>query len=49
MRPGVVVIPWGWWGEAANVNVLTDDTLTDAGGGVRYNDTFVTITAIGST
>jgi anaerobic selenocysteine-containing dehydrogenase len=46
VRPGVVAIPWGWWGEAANVNVLTDDTLTDAGGGVRYNDTYVTVSAV---
>ncbi|MET0461486.1 MAG: molybdopterin-dependent oxidoreductase, partial [Ilumatobacteraceae bacterium] len=47
LRPGVVVIPWGWWmtqhpdGKAANS--LTNDTLTEWGGGVAYSDTLVQI------
>lgn len=43
LRPGVVAIPWGWWGEGANVNMLTNDTLTDWGGGVAYFDTLVEV------
>jgi anaerobic selenocysteine-containing dehydrogenase len=43
LRPGVVVIPWGWWGEDANANALTNDTLTDWGGGVAYSDTLVEV------
>jgi len=47
LRPGVVVIPWGWWhahhpdGKAANA--LTNDTLTDWGGGAAYADTLVQV------
>lgn len=41
LRPGVVAIPWGWWGREANANVLTSDTPTDWGGGVAYSDTLV--------
>jgi anaerobic selenocysteine-containing dehydrogenase len=44
LRPGVVAVPWGWWGEAANVNALTNDTLTDWGGGVAFWDTLVEVT-----
>jgi anaerobic selenocysteine-containing dehydrogenase len=43
LRPGVAAVPWGWWGEAANINALTNDTLTDWGGGVAYFDTMVEI------
>jgi anaerobic selenocysteine-containing dehydrogenase len=43
LRPGVVVIPWGWWGKEANANALTNDTLTDWGGGVAYSDTLVEV------
>ncbi|MEX0698699.1 MAG: molybdopterin-dependent oxidoreductase [Acidimicrobiia bacterium] len=43
LRPGVVAIPWGWWGEGANVNTLTNDSLTDWGGGVAYFDTLVEV------
>jgi len=43
LRPGVVAIPWGWWGEGANVNTLTNDTLTDWGGGVAFFDTLVEV------
>ena len=43
LRPGVVAVPWGWWGEDANVNALTNDTLTDWGGGVAYFDTLVEV------
>ncbi len=47
VRPGVVMIPFGWWstqhpdGRAANA--LTNDTLTDWGGGVAYSDTLVEV------
>ena len=45
LRPGVVAIPFGWWmrqhpdGQVANA--LTNDTLTEWGGGVAYSDTLV--------
>ena len=47
LRPRVVAIPWGWWG-AAHVdgrvaNSLTNDTLTDWGGGVAFGDTLVSV------
>ncbi len=44
---GVAAVPWGWWrhqhpdGKVANS--LTNDTLTDWGGGVAYSDTLVQI------
>ena len=47
LRPGVVAIPFGWWtahhpdGKVANS--LTNDTLTDWGGGVAYSDTLVEV------
>jgi len=47
LRLGVVAIPFGWWrdhhlnGQVANS--LTNDTLTDWGGGVAYSDTLVQI------
>ena len=47
LRPGLVAIPWGWWrdqhpdGHVANS--LTNDTLTDWGGGVAFSDTLVEI------
>ena len=40
LRPGVIAVPFGWWGSDA-ANRLTSDTLTDWGGGVAYNDTCV--------
>ena len=49
VRPGVVAVPWGWWstqhpdGRAANA--LTNDTLTDWGGGVAFFDTLVDVRA----
>ena len=49
LRPGVVAIPFGWWtrhhpdGKVANA--LTNDTLTEWGGGVAYSDTLVQIEA----
>lgn len=47
LRPGVVAIPWGWWSEhhpdGKVANSLTNDTLTDWGGGVAYSDTLVQI------
>ncbi len=47
VRPGLASIPWGWWrnhhpdGKVANS--LTNDTLTEWGGGVAYSDTLVQI------
>jgi anaerobic selenocysteine-containing dehydrogenase len=47
LRPGVAAIPWGWWrhqhpdGKVANS--LTNDTLTEWGGGVAYSDTLVQV------
>ncbi|CAN5304904.1 molybdopterin oxidoreductase family protein [soil metagenome] len=41
LRPGLAVIPWGWWMDAAHANALTNDTLTDWCGGVAYSDTLV--------
>jgi anaerobic selenocysteine-containing dehydrogenase len=52
LRPGVVVIPFGWWmtqhpdGKAANS--LTNDTLTEWGGGVAYSDTLVDVAPLRS-
>ena len=48
VRPGVVAIPWGWWGDDANANALTNDTLTDWGGGVAFWDTLVEVAAVPS-
>ncbi|MFW2333031.1 molybdopterin-containing oxidoreductase family protein [Ilumatobacter sp.] len=50
LRSGVVAIPWGWWrnhhpdGHVAND--LTNDTLTEWGGGVAYSDTLVQVEAV---
>ena len=41
LRPGVSAIPFGWWVREAHANALTNDTLTDWGGGVAYFDTLV--------
>ena len=41
LRPGVGADPLGLVGREANVNALTNDTLTDWGGGVAYSDTLV--------
>lgn len=47
VRPGVVSIPWGWWSaqhpDGKVANSLTNDALTDWGGGVAYLDTAVSI------
>ncbi|MGI9644417.1 MAG: molybdopterin-containing oxidoreductase family protein [Ilumatobacteraceae bacterium] len=49
VRPGVVAIPWGWWRahhpDGMVANSLTNDTLTEWGGGVAYSDTLVEVTA----
>ncbi|MDH3397645.1 MAG: molybdopterin-dependent oxidoreductase [Acidimicrobiia bacterium] len=51
LRPGVVAVPFGWWsdhhGGRATANSLTNDTLTDWGGGVAYSDTLVEIGKVG--
>lgn len=50
LRPGVVAIPFGWWSrhhpDGRIANSLTNDTLTEWGGGVAYSDTLVQIEAI---
>jgi len=50
LRPGVVAVPFGWWsdhhGERATANSLTNDTLTDWGGGVAYSDTLVEVAPV---
>ena len=47
LRPGVVAVPWGWWSQSHTdgkvANSLTNDTLTDWGGGVAYLDTVVAV------
>ncbi|NNE11837.1 MAG: molybdopterin-dependent oxidoreductase, partial [Ilumatobacter sp.] len=47
LRPGLASIPWGWWRhqhpDGMVANSLTNDTLTEWGGGVAYSDTLVQI------
>ena len=43
VRPGVVAVAWGWWGDVAAANVLTSDTLADWGGGVAFSSARVAI------
>jgi anaerobic selenocysteine-containing dehydrogenase len=47
LRPGVAVVPWGWWRshhrDGRIANSLTNDTLTDWGGGVAFYDTLVEV------
>jgi anaerobic selenocysteine-containing dehydrogenase len=49
LRPGVVAIPWGWWSrhhpDGKVANALTNDKLTEWGGGVAFYDTLVEIAA----
>ena len=46
-----MAIPFGWWGadhgDEATANSLTNDTLTDWGGGVAYSDTLVEVSPRG--
>lgn len=50
LRRGVVAIPFGWWSrhhpDGLIANSLTNDTLTEWGGGVAYFDTLVQIEAV---
>ena len=50
VRPGVVVVPWGWWEahhrDGGVANSLTSDTLTDWGGGVAFYDTLVEVSRL---
>ncbi len=48
VRPGLCAIPWGWWGQDRAVNVLTDDTVADAGGGGAYYGTRVRVSPAGA-
>jgi anaerobic selenocysteine-containing dehydrogenase len=46
LRPGVVAVPFGWWGDGENptiANMLTSATDTDWGGGVAFSDTLVEV------
>ena len=46
VRPGVAIVPWGWWGAAQAVNALTNDAATDCGSGVAYLDTRVEVAPV---
>jgi hypothetical protein len=50
LRPGVVAVPFGWWsdqhGGQGTANSLTNDGLTDWGGGVAYSDTLVQVAPV---
>jgi anaerobic selenocysteine-containing dehydrogenase len=50
LRPGVAAIPFGWWRDhhvdGMVANSLTNDTLTEWGGGVAYSDTLVQVEAL---
>lgn len=50
VRPGVVVVPFGWVGERTadgrTVNALTNDRAADHGGGVAFYDTLVEVRKI---
>jgi anaerobic selenocysteine-containing dehydrogenase len=47
LRPGLVSIPWGWWSrhhpDGMVANSLTNDTLTEWGGGAAFYDTLVEV------
>ena len=49
VRPGVVAVPFGWWrsdhGDGPTANSLTNDRLTEWGGGVAFSDTLVEVAA----
>jgi anaerobic selenocysteine-containing dehydrogenase len=49
VRPGLVSIPWGWWNrhhpDAMVANSLTNDSLTEWGGGAAFSDTLVQVSA----
>lgn len=51
IAPGVAALPFGWWrtqhDDGHSANSLTNDTLTDWGGGVAYLDTLVEISPVG--
>lgn len=50
LRGGLAAIPFGWWRnhhvDGRTVNSLTNDTLTEWGGGVAYSDTLVQVEAL---
>lgn len=52
VREGVVAIPYGWWAsqhpDGRAVNALTNDALTDWGGGVAFFDTLVEVSRVSS-
>jgi anaerobic selenocysteine-containing dehydrogenase len=49
-RPGVAIVPFGWGRaqhvDGKSVNSLTNDTLTNWGGGSAYSDTLVEVRKI---
>lgn len=50
VRPGLVSAPYGWWmhqhRNGGVANSLTNDELTDLGGGVAYYDTVVRVSPV---
>ncbi len=52
LRPGVAAIPFGWWAthhaDGNVANSLTNDTLTEWGGGVAFSDTLVEVRRLDS-
>ena len=42
----VVMMFVGWWGKHGNPNVLTNSGISDIGGQITYNETFVDIIKI---
>ncbi|NQY57544.1 MAG: molybdopterin-dependent oxidoreductase [Ilumatobacteraceae bacterium] len=50
VRPGLVAVPFGWWRDHhdhhGTANSLTNDTLTEWGGGVAYSDTLVDVAPV---
>jgi len=52
VRAGVAIIPFGWWStqhpDGRSANALTNDALTDWGGGVAYSDTLVEVRRAGA-
>ena len=49
VRPGLVTIPFAWWSSltprGGSANLLTNDTLSDWGGGGGFHDTLVQVAA----
>jgi len=48
VRTGLVTVPFAWWSSltpsGGSANLLTNDTLSDWGGGAGFHDTLVQVT-----